>query len=89
MRVTVHAGDPADGRSVPAVATDLNLHGALVITNGTFPVASHILLINRQNEVASARVVTEVARLSSMRQYGVEFLHGGIGEEFWGVQFSD
>ncbi len=75
--------------TLPAKATKLNRHGAVIQLNRELSVGSTILLQNTRRTQLSARVVTLIsAQRQGIYAYGVEFLDvDAVEKNFWGINF--
>jgi hypothetical protein len=73
--------------TIPARATNLNRHGAVIQLNRELLVGSTIVLQNNRSTQAPARVVTLVTAIQGVYAYGVEFLEDVSVKDFWGITF--
>ncbi|MGE0405338.1 MAG: hypothetical protein AB7O65_03490 [Candidatus Korobacteraceae bacterium] len=88
MRVLVaQANSSPDSNPLEASATNLNRNGGLLTTEGEWKISSCLLLTNRFEQTAAARVVSKVGGRCKIKHYGVEFVDGTAGATFWGITF--
>jgi hypothetical protein len=73
--------------TMPARATNLNRHGAVIRLNRELLVGSTVVVQNRRRTQAPARVVTLVSAIQGVYAYGVEFLEDVAVKDFWGINF--
>lgn len=74
--------------TMPARATNLNLHGAIVQLGRDLPVGSTVLIRNTRGAEIPARVVTQISAVEGVRTYGIEFVErSDRAKEFWGISF--
>jgi hypothetical protein len=72
---------------MPARATNLNRHGAVIQLNRELLVGSTVVVQNSRSTQAPARVVTLVSAVQGVYTYGVEFLEDDPVKDFWGINF--
>jgi hypothetical protein len=69
-------------------ATNLNRHGAAIQLTRELPVGSTIVVRNKVGVQVSARVVSQISAVESVRTYGIEFLEqDDRAKTFWGISF--
>jgi D-alanyl-D-alanine carboxypeptidase len=74
--------------SMPAKATNLNRHGAVVRLSRDLVVGSVIFVRNQRNVQVSARVVSVLTATKGNSTYGIEFVdHDERAHTFWGITF--
>ncbi len=73
--------------TVPARATNLNLHGAAIQLHRELLIGSAILVRNARGKQTSARVVARVSAAQGVHTYGIELLEDGGVRNFWGIAF--
>jgi hypothetical protein len=73
--------------TMPAKATNLNRHGAVIKLNRELLVGSTVVVQNSRSTQAPARVVTLVSTIQGVYAYGVEFLEDVPVKDFWGINF--
>jgi|SRR5581483_10219040 len=74
--------------TMPARATNLNLHGAIVQLGRDLPVGSTVQVRNTRGSEISARVVTQISAVEGVRTYGIEFVERDErAKQFWGITF--
>jgi hypothetical protein len=71
--------------TMPARATNLNRHGAVIQLNRELLVGSTVVVQNISSTQAPARVVTLVSAIKGVYAYGVEFLEDVAVKDFWGI----
>ena len=88
-RISLSGHDPDKcAFTMPAKATNLNRHGAVIQLNRELFVGSTVVVQNNSRRVqAPARVVTLVSALHEVYTYGVEFLEADPVKDFWGINF--
>jgi hypothetical protein len=72
---------------MPARATNLNKHGAIVQLTRELTIGSTVLVRNKRGTQVSARVVAQVSAVEGIRSYGIEFEECDTTENFWGICF--
>jgi hypothetical protein len=72
---------------MPAKATNLNRHGAIIRLNRELRVGSSVLVRNKQGAEAPAVVVTQLVTLQGIPTYAIEFVEHDQGKNFWGISF--
>ena len=73
--------------TMPALATNLNKHGAAIQLKRDLAIGAAIKVQNARGSQASARVVAQVRAAQGVHTYGVEFLEDGSVKNFWGISF--
>jgi hypothetical protein len=74
--------------TMPAIATNLNRHGAAVRLNRELLVGSVVLVRNKRGSKVSARVVAQLAAREGVSSYAIEFVEmDDEGSNFWGITF--
>ena len=88
-RITVSGHDPEKcSFTMPAKATNLNRHGAVIQVNRELLVGSTVVVqSNSRRAQAPARVVIFISALQEIYSYGVEFLEAAPVKDFWGINF--
>ena len=74
--------------TMPAKATNLNRHGAIVQLSRDLQVGTVVTLKNQRGAEVSARIVSVIAAVQGVSTYGVEFVeHDDKAQQFWGISF--
>ena len=74
--------------TMPAKATNLNKHGAIVQLNRDLPVGCVVVVKNQRGAQVSARVVSQLSGRAGHRTYGIEFVEKDEqAVSFWGISF--
>ena len=74
--------------TMPASATNLNRHGAVVKLSRDLAVGSVVVVRNQRGTQVSARVVSVLTATKGMSTYGIEFVvQDDIANNFWGISF--
>ncbi len=74
--------------TMPARATNLNRHGAVVHISRDLAVGSVVLLRNQRGTQRSARIVSQLTATKGISTYGVEFVEQDeTANTFWGITF--
>jgi hypothetical protein len=74
--------------TMPAKATNLNKHGAIVQLNRDLSVGSVVVVKNQRGAELSARVVSHISETKTSRTYGIEFVEkDDRALNFWGISF--
>jgi|SRR5579864_990565 hypothetical protein len=74
--------------TMPARATNLNRHGAVVQLSRDLVVGSVILVKNQRGTEVSARIVSQLTASQGISTYGIEFVeHNDKVSNFWGISF--
>lgn len=88
VAVVLRGADSAEaGFSVSARATNLNLHGAVVMASKKLELGQNISIRNPGGAEVAARVVCELRYHRGEHTYGVELISSAPILGFWGVQF--
>lgn len=73
---------------LPARATNLNRHGAVVHLCRDLEVGSVIVLRNQRGTQVSARIVSRLVATKRESTYGIEFVQNDeTASNFWGITF--
>jgi hypothetical protein len=73
---------------MPATATNLNKHGAVVQLSRDLVVGSVVLVRNKRGSQVSARIVARLTATKRDSTYGVEFVEQDErANNFWGITF--
>lgn len=74
--------------TMPAKATNLNKHGAVVQLSRDLVIGSVILVRNKQGAQISARIVAQLSGSQGVSNYGIEFVgQHDSASTFWGITF--
>jgi hypothetical protein len=73
--------------TMPARATNLNRHGAIIQLTRELTLGSTVLVRNKRGAQISARVVALVSAVDGVRCYGIEFVEHDTAANFWGICF--
>ena len=74
--------------TMPAKATNLNLHGGAVQLNRELLIGSVVLVKNMRGTEVSARIIAQLASLRGVPTYAIEFVeHDDRAKTFWGIAF--
>jgi hypothetical protein len=74
--------------TMPAKATNLNKHGAIVHLNRDLLVGCVVVVKNQRGAQVSARVVSQLSGAAGHRTYGIEFVEKDEpAVSFWGISF--
>jgi hypothetical protein len=74
--------------TMPAKATNLNKHGAIVHLHRDLAVGSVVMVKNQRGAELSARVVSQLAAVKGNCSYGIEFVEKDEQAlNFWGINF--
>ena len=74
--------------TMPARATNLNRHGAMIQLTRDLSVGSTVLVRNSRGSQISARIVSQISAIEGVRCYGIEFvIHDDTSQNFWGIVF--
>lgn len=74
--------------TMPASATNLNKHGAVVQLSRDLVVGSVVLVRNQRGSQLSARIVSQLTATKGMSTYGIEFVdQDETTKSFWGISF--
>ena len=74
--------------TMPARATNLNKHGAVVKLTRDLVVGSLMLVRNRRGTQVSARIVAQLTATKGLSSYGIEFVEqDDTANNFWGIMF--
>jgi hypothetical protein len=73
---------------MPAIATNLNQHGAAIKLARELLVGSTVMVRNVRGTQVSARVVSQLATSNRASIYAIEFVeHDDRANTFWGITF--
>jgi hypothetical protein len=73
---------------MPARATNLNKHGAVVKLSRDLVVGSVVLVRNKRGTQVSARIVAQLTATKGASTYGIEFVEQDErADNFWGITF--
>lgn len=73
---------------MPAKATNLNRHGAAVQLNRDLKIGTVVKLKNQRGAEVEARVVSQIAAVQGVPNYGMEFVDKDERtQQFWGISF--
>lgn len=73
---------------MPAKATNLNKHGAVVQLARDLIVGAVIVIKNNRGTQISARIVSQLTASKGLSTYGIEFVeHDDKANNFWGLSF--
>jgi hypothetical protein len=94
-RMALHASVGLSGEdrqkaafTMPAKATNLNKHGAIVQLNRDLPIGCVVVVKNQRGAQVSARVVSQLSGGAAHRTYGIEFVEKDEqAVSFWGISF--
>ena len=93
MSLSASVGLSGDDRkkssfAMPARATNLNRHGAVVQLKRELQVGSVVTMKNQRGAEVSARVVSQIAAIQGLNSYGIEFVEKDDNAQlFWGISF--
>ena len=74
--------------TMPARATNLNKHGAVVKLSRDLVVGSVVLVRNKRGTQVSARIVAQLTATKGASTYGIEFVEQDErANSFWGITF--
>jgi len=74
--------------TMPAKATSLNRHGAVVQVSRDLQVGTVVTLKNQRGTEVSARIVSVIAAVQGTSTYGIEFVdQDDKAQQFWGISF--
>jgi hypothetical protein len=74
--------------TMPAKATSLNRHGAVVQVSRDLQVGTVVTLKNQRGAEVSARIVSVIAAVQGTSTYGIEFVdQDDKAQQFWGISF--
>ncbi len=74
--------------TMPAKATNLNRHGAVVQLSRDLQVGAVVTLKNQRGAEVAARIVSVIAVVQGTSTYGVEFVEqDDKAQQFWGISF--
>src|SRR6476661_8437203 len=72
--------------AMPARASNLNKHGAVVHVSRDLAIGSVILVRNKRNVQVSARIVAQLTATQGISTYGIEFVEQDHkASNFWGI----
>ncbi len=74
--------------TMPARATNLNRHGAVVKLTRDLVVGSVVVVRNQRGTQISARIVSQLTATKGTSTYGIEFVQQDeTANNFWGITF--
>jgi hypothetical protein len=74
--------------TMPAMATNLNKHGAAVQLHRELQVGSIVSVKNKRGVQISARVISQMVARHGVPTYAIEFVeHDDKAKDFWGISF--
>lgn len=74
--------------TMPAKATNLNKHGAVIHISRDLAMGSVIVVKNKRGIEVSARIVAQLTATQGVSTYGIEFVdQGENASSFWGISF--
>jgi len=73
---------------MPAMATNLNKHGAAVQLHRELMVGSIVSVKNKRGVQVSARVISQMVARQGVPTYAIEFVEqDDKAKDFWGISF--